>query len=161
MVRKRASIMAVDALLKRLAQYRLVFLDTMVFVYVLERHLVYSALAEIVLNKVEAGDLRAITSSLTLAEVLTGPAYAQNLEALNDYELYINHFPNLTIHSVEPKHARTIAQVRSSTRLRTPDAVQLAVAMAASVDAIIGNDQMWNGKTAPLDYVMLAEFTAA
>ena len=150
--------MAVNALQKKLAQYSLVFLDTMVFVYALEYHPLYSAAAETVLHMVE---LHAVTSSLTLAEVLTGPAYAQNPEALNDYELYLSHFPNLTVLSVDPNHARVIAQLRSSTRLRTPDAVQIAVAMAANVDAIVGNDKMWSGKTAPLEYVMLAEYITA
>ena len=150
--------MAVNALQKRLVRYNSVFLDTMVFVYALEHHPVYSAAAATVLHMVESGELHGIISSLTLAEVLTGPAYAQNLEALNDYELYLSHFPNLTLHSVEAKHARVIAQIRSSTHLRTPDAIQIAVAMTANVDAIVGNDKMWSGKTAPLDYVLLAEY---
>ena len=153
--------MVVSALQKRLARYSLVFLDTMVFVYALEHHPTYSAAVATILHMVESGELHAITSSLTLAEVLTGPAYAQNLEALNDYELYLSNFPNLTLQSVESKHACVIVQVRSSTRLLTPDAIQIAVAMAANVDAVISNDKMWSGKTAPLDYIMLAEYVTA
>jgi predicted nucleic acid-binding protein len=152
---------AVAALRRRLAQHQVVFLDTMVFVYILEQNPAFATLAEAVLESVEVGELRAITSALTLAEVLTGPSFTQNTKALSDYELYITHFPNLMIHSVESQHARRIAEVRASTRLRMPDAIQIAIAAYAGATAVVGNDKGWKGKTAPLDLLLLSDFADA
>jgi predicted nucleic acid-binding protein len=150
--------MGVESLKRRLGDYRLVFLDTMVFVYLLERNSTYVALAEAVLESVEAGRLEGLTSALTLAEVLTGPAQTKDAEAMRDYELYLTYFPHLKILGVEPEHASIIAQVRAATGLRTPDAIQLALATVAGVDAIIGNDKAWTGKTGTIDYLMLNSF---
>lgn len=150
--------MGVEALRKRLSEHKLVFLDTMVFVYLLERNPAYAALAGTVLESVETGELEALTSVLTLAEVLTGPAQAQDAEALRDYTLYLTHFPHLKIMSIETGHAPTIAKVRALTGLRTPDATQIALAKVAGADAIIGNDKAWVGKTDAIKYCMLDSF---
>lgn len=150
--------MGVDTLHQRLGEYKRVFLDTIVFVYLLEQNFHYLALAEVIFENVEAGRLEALTSVLTLAEVLTGPAQAQDAEAMHDYELYLLSFPHLTILGVERKHASTIARVRAATGLRTPDAIQIALATWAGANAIIGNDKTWAGKTGTIDYLMLNTF---
>jgi predicted nucleic acid-binding protein len=48
--------------------------------------------------------------------------------------------------------------VRAATGLRTPDAIQIALATVAGVDAMIGNDKAWAGKTGAIDYLMLQSF---
>ena len=150
--------MGVEDLRQRLGRHKLVFLDTMIFVYLLEQNPTYIALAETIFAEVEAGTLEALTSVLTLAEVLTGPAQAQDVEAMHDYELYLTSFPHLKIVGVERQHVSAIAQVRAATGLRTPDAIQIAVATVAGADAIIGNDKAWNGKTGETAYLMLNAF---
>lgn len=150
--------MGVEVLRRQLSEHRLVFLDTMVFVYLLEQNPTYIAMAETIFAEVEAGRLEALTTVLTLAEVLTGPAQAQDVEAMHDYELYLTSFPHLKIVEVERQHASTIAQVRAATGLRTPDAIQIAVATVAGADAIIGNDKAWKGKTGEIAYLMLNEY---
>jgi predicted nucleic acid-binding protein len=148
----------VEALRRRLSEHKLVFLDTMVFVYVLERNPVYLALTRDVLGSIEAGRLEGLTSALTLAEVLTGPAQVQNVEAMRDYELYLTNFPHLKIVGVGQIHASTIARVRALTGLRTPDAVQIAIAQVEGAGAIIGNDKAWVGKTGAIEYLLLDSF---
>lgn len=150
--------MGVEALRQRLGKYKSVFLDTMIFVYLLEHNSTYVTLAQEVLKSVEDGKLEAVTSALTLAEVLTGPAQKGDVEAMRDYELYLTYFPHLRIISVEPEHASAIARVRASTGLRTPDAIQIALATVTGVDAMIGNDKAWAGKTGAIDYLMLQSF---
>ena len=150
--------MGVEELRQQSGRHKRMFLDTMVFVYLLERNPHYGSLAEAILADVEAGKLEALTSALTLAEVLAGPAQAQNIAAMHDYELYLTSFPHLTILDVERKHASTIARVRAATGLRTSDAIQIALAASAGADAIIGNDKAWLGKTGAIDYLMLNAF---
>jgi predicted nucleic acid-binding protein len=150
--------MGVAELQQTLAAYKLAFIDTMVWVYLLDEHPDYTDLAEVVIGLAEHGLLQACTSALTLAEILTGPAKKSNIAAVNDYTLYLTHFPNLIIFPVDVNLARQIALVRASTGLRTPDAIQIAVAMAAGADVIIGNDKSWRGKTGSLAFVLLDDF---
>ena len=150
--------MGVEGLRRALAAHQRVFLDTMVLAYLLDEHPIYADLAEAVMTLVEEGSLSAVTSALTLAEILTGPAKAGNIQALRDYELYVTHFPNLAIWPVDAALARQVAQVRAATGLRTPDAVQLAVAASAGVDAIVGNDRSWRNKVGDTALYLLDDF---
>ena len=152
--------MGVAALAAALAPHPIIFVDTMVFVYLLEDHPGYGALAAAVMNTVEQGGVTGVTSMLTLAELLTGPARASNLTALRDYELYLTNFPNLTLRPIDAAVARRVATVRAATGLRTPDAIQLATAQLAGATAVVGNDRGWQGKTGGLALLLLHEFLA-
>ena len=66
--------MGVEALRETLGRYRLVLLDTMVFSYHLSDHPRYAPLASAVLEAVEAGRVSGLTTTITLAEILTRPA---------------------------------------------------------------------------------------
>jgi len=150
--------MGVAALATALAPHPIVFVDTMVIVYLLENHPVYGDVAATVMNTIEQGVVTGVTSMLTLAELLTGPARAGNFTALRDYELYLTNFPNLTLHSIDADVARKVATVRAATGLRTPDAIQLATAELAGATAIVGNDKGWKGRTGALDLLLLNAF---
>lgn len=138
--------MGVDDLLRRLADCRLIALDTMVFSYHLADHPRYAALTTAVLGAVEVGQLAGLTTTVTLAEILTVPAKAGDRQALQDYELYLTRFPNLKIVPLDAPLARETALIRGETGLRTPDAVQVAAARLADADAILTNDHRWVGR---------------
>ena len=62
--------------LERLNRYRLLLLDTMVFSYHLSDHPRYSPLTRTLLSAVESGLVAALTTTVTLGEVLSVPARA-------------------------------------------------------------------------------------
>jgi predicted nucleic acid-binding protein len=132
----------------------------MVFVYLLDDHPRYVELSAVVLSAVESGRLEGITTTVTLAELLTAPAQAGDERALRDYELYLTHFPHLTILPLDVGLARLAARTRVQSGLPLPDAVQVAAASHAGCDVIVSNDRRWRGKTGPLELVLLDEFAA-
>ena len=67
------------------------------FVYHLANHPRYAASTTAVLEAVETGQLAGMTTTITLAEILTAPAKAGDRQASQDYELYLTVFPNLQI----------------------------------------------------------------
>jgi predicted nucleic acid-binding protein len=148
----------VDSLREILDGYRLVFLDTMVFSYQLANHPRYAPLTSVVLNAVESGQIAGLTSTITLAEILTLPAKAGDQQAIRDYELYLTHFPNLDVVSLDTALARETARVRAATGLRTPDAIQVATARLAHADAIVTNDRRWAGRVTDPALVMLDSY---
>ena len=81
-----------------LATHTKVVLDTMVLIYLIERHPRYFDLAKKVLETIESGALTGIISTITLAEILISPAQAGDMAAMRDYELYLLNFP-CRIHS--------------------------------------------------------------
>ena len=152
--------MEVDDFRRLLAGLHLVALDTMVFVYHLANHPRYAALTTAVLEAVETGQLAGMTTTVTLAEIMTAPAKVGDRQAFQDYELYLTRFPNLQIAPLEVALARETALVRGATGLRTPDAIQVAAARLVNADAIITNDRRWIGRVDRPAVVVLDEYAA-
>ena len=153
--------MGVDDFRRLLAGFHLVALDSMVFIYHLANHPRYAALTTVVLEAVETGHLAGMTTTITLAEILTTPAKAGDRQAAQDYELYLTRFPNLQIAPLDVALARETALVRGATGLRTPDAIQVAAARLVKADAIITNDRRWVGCVDRPAVVVLDEFVAS
>ena len=150
--------MGVEQLRDKLAPCRLLALDTMVFSYHLSNHPRYTPLTTAILKRIESGETAGLTTTVTLAELLTRPAQANDRQAMRDYELYLTHFPNLRIVPLDQALAREVALVRAATGLRMPDAIQIAAARHHGVDAIVTNDRRWQGKVTELALVLLDDF---
>jgi len=153
--------MDVDDLRHTLSGCRLVALDTMVLSYHLSNHPRYTPLTSAVLEAVESGQISGLITTVTLAEVLTLPAKAGDRQAMQDYELYLTHFPNLRLVPLDADLARETALVRAATGLRTPDAVQVAAARLSGADAIVTNDRRWAGRVKEPALVMLDDYVEA
>lgn len=133
----------VEAFLEALAGRERVLLDTMVFSYHFSAHPRYLPLTTTLLSQIEAGELEGLVTTVTLAEVLAAPARLGNEEAMYDYELFLVHFPHLRVVPLDVALARETARVRAETRLRFPDAVQVAAGRLAGADTLVTNDLRW------------------
>jgi len=130
----------------------------MVFSYHLANHPRYVPLTRVVLEAVESGQVAGLITTVTLAEVLTAPAQAGDRRAMLDYELYLTNFPNLRLVVLDAALARETALVRATSRLRMPDAVQVAAARLAGADGIVTNDPRWAGRVTQPQVVMLDDY---
>jgi len=153
--------MGVDALMEALAGHERLLLDTMIFSYHLAGHPRYAPLTTAVLRAVESGAVAGLATTITLAELLTRPAQERDQAALQDYEAYLLHFPNLEIVPLDISVARETALVRAGTGLRTPDAIQVAAARVHGADAVVTNDRRWAGKFAEPAVILLDNFLGA
>ena len=131
----------------RLRAARTVGLDSAIFIYYFEEHPRYQALCTEVFDGMEAGVIQAVTSTVTLIEVLVRPL-AQGQDALcARYEQYLQFGPSLTLRGLDPGLARKAAELRASYRLRTPDAIQLAAAIEFGARVFLTNDDRIHGIT--------------
>ena len=149
--------MGVEALREVLSRCRMLMLDTMVFSYHLAGHPDYTPLTSTILSAVESGAVAGLTSTITLAELLTRPAQEKDLHALRDYELYLTNFPNLKLVPLDAAVAREAALVRAVTGLRMPDAIQIAAARINGADTISTNNRAWIGKVAAPALLILGD----
>ena len=138
---------SVADLRRALAGCHLLALDTIVFSYHLAASPRYAPLTSAVLEAVESGQVPALITTLTLAEVLAAAAQAGSRQALQDYEIYLTHFPNLRLVPLDVPLAREAALVRAC-GLRMPDAINVAAARLYGADAILTNDRRWAGRVA-------------
>ncbi len=126
-----------------LRRHRRVAIDSCIFIYELEANPRYVALARRVFTWLEKPSHSAVTSTLTMAEVLTLP-YAQKSEQwVNQYYGLLSRYPNLEWIAPDLEIADLAAQFRAQCRLRTPDAIQAATAVRAGVRGFISNDPVF------------------
>ena len=121
-----------------LPQGATVMVDTAPFIYVLESH---PQFADQFLGLFEAaakGDLAIALSTITLAEVLTGPFKAGQTALAKRYEKSLS---NYTVVPVSTPIAALAAQLRARYRLKLPDAIQLATALDIGAAAFVTHDR--------------------
>lgn len=118
-----------------------VALDTAVFIYYIEEHPDYLPLVEPLFAEIDAGARDAVTSALTLLEVLVVPYRAGDLRLAARYELLLTGSRGLHLIDPDRSQLRTAAQLRALYRLRTPDALQIAAALTAQCQTFVTNDR--------------------
>lgn len=152
--------MGIEDLRDEIGARRLLLVDTPIFSYHLSDHPRYAPLTAVILEAIESGRVAGLTSAITVAEILTLPAQAGDLQAMQDYELFLTSFPNLRVAPLDVPLARETALVRAATDLRTPDAVQVAAARLYGADAIITNDHRWAARVPAPAVILLDTYLA-
>jgi predicted nucleic acid-binding protein len=125
------------ALLRR---HRRIAIDTSIFIYYLEANPSYVEMAGQIFAWLERSPHSAVTSTLTMTELLVQPWRDGNETLVNQYYGLLSLFPNLDWVSPDLAIAETAAQIRAKHRLRTPDALQAATAVCRGATAILTND---------------------
>lgn len=118
----------------------IVGLDSSVFIYHFEAHPRYKALCGEAFDLMEAGAIQAVTSTVTLIEVLVQPLVKGERDLYLRYEQYLRFGPSLTLRSLEPDVALQAAQLRARYQVRTADAIQLAAALEFGARLFLTND---------------------
>ena len=123
-----------------LTRHRLIALDTSAFIYFVERHPRYFGACEKVFRVIESGHIAACTSTLTLLEILVGPYQSRNEELALKFFSLLSTYPHLTWTPLTMDIADRAAKIRAELRLRTPDSIQAASAVASGATGFICND---------------------
>ena len=119
---------------------QVVGLDTAPLIYFIEQNPTYLEVVRAFFRAMDRGDLRVVTSTLTLTEVLVYPLRLGNTELAEQYQNILFAQENLTTFSVSPEVAELAAQLRASWNLRTPDAIQMATAIRGGATFFFTND---------------------
>lgn len=119
---------------------QVVGIDTAPLIYYLEEHPTYLPLVDPFFNALARGELHAVTSTVTLIEVLTQPLRFGNTALAAQYRSLLLNNEAITVREVSVAIAEEAARLRATYALRTPDAVQLAAAIVADASAFLTND---------------------
>jgi predicted nucleic acid-binding protein len=116
-------------------------LDTAIFIYMIEENSEY--LPEIVplFREADEGKRTLVTSALTLLEVLVVPYRAGNRLLADQYEALLTRSRGLHVVDVSRDQLRAAAQLRASTGIKTPDALQLVAAISRGCTTFVTNDR--------------------
>jgi predicted nucleic acid-binding protein len=123
-----------------LRKHRKVALDTSVFIYYMEANPLYVEMASEIFSWLETPGNVAVTSSITMTELLVQPYRTGNEMLVHRYFGLLSTFPNLEWVAPDLDVAATAAKLRALHRLRTPDALQAATAICKGATGLITND---------------------
>lgn len=143
---------------RALAGHQVVAIGTNCFIYYLEGGLWAGELKEDVFLPLEQGRFRAVTSVLTVAEILVRPKSLGLDNVCEEYTLLLSSYPNLEIVPFTLKTALRCADVRARHRIRTPDAIQIATALEKGAGVFLTNDAGLPLEVDGLQVILLRDF---
>lgn len=126
-----------------LKKHTRLYLNTSVFIYFIEEHPRYFEVCDQLFNNLEEGKTEAVTSTLTLTEILVLPYKQQNEELVLKFYSLFTTYPHLTWQPVSLPVADLAAKLRADHNLKTPDAIHAASALSSGASCIICNDQVF------------------
>jgi len=115
--------------------------DTNVFIYFLEDHPRYGSWCASLFDLNERGHNPAVTSTITLLDLLAQPYRDQKEELAQKIFALASSYPKVEWVSVTMNLADRAAELRARYRLSTPDAIQLATAIGHKATRFYGNDR--------------------
>ncbi|MDY6805143.1 MAG: type II toxin-antitoxin system VapC family toxin [Cyanobacteriota bacterium] len=132
-----------------------VYLDTNIFIYAVEGYAQFKAELNELFEAFDEGNLKAVTSELTLAEVLVKPLIDNNAKVRSAYENAIQNSQVLEVVPIDRTILIESARLRSTTSLRLPDAIHVATAILNRCETFLTNDKRLEALSA-LDVVVLS-----
>ena len=112
--------------------------DTAPWIYVLEDHPVFAPRFTGLFEAAELGRIQLALTTVTLAEVLTGPLKAKQTALAKRYEKALGRYHVVPLSA---QVALMAAQLWVQYRLKLPDAVQLASALDIGAAALVTHDR--------------------
>ena len=115
-----------------------VLVDTAPWIYLLEDHAEFAPRFLGLFEAAERGQVQLALTTVTLAEVLTGPFKAGQTALAKRYETALSAYQVVPLSAAV---ASLAAQLRVQYRLKLPDAVQLASALQIGAAALVTHDR--------------------
>lgn len=149
--------MGLDRFQAVLRRHRRIALDTSVFIYQLEANGRYLRLTDYIFAWLERPDSKAVTSTITMTELLVQPYRDSDEERADEFYGLLSTYPNLEWIAPNLEIADLAARFRGLHRLRTPDALQAATAAHAGATAMITNGAVFE-RLGAMEAVILERF---
>nr|WP_319538552.1 type II toxin-antitoxin system VapC family toxin [uncultured Methanospirillum sp.] len=119
-----------------------IYLDTNIFIYALEAFPEYLELIQSLFSSIDSGKYKAVTSELTLAEVLVKPLIDHNAELEYVYQSTIQSSDSIDVIPISRDILIEAAKNRAgSPSIHLPDAIHAATARLHQCSSFITNDK--------------------
>jgi predicted nucleic acid-binding protein len=142
---------------RAIERHKIIGLDTAPFIYYIEDVAPYADLLHPVFSLVENHALRAVTSTVTLAEILTKPFSDKNFSLADEIKFTLKSYSSLSIASIDEKLGEVAALIRARYTIRLPDALQVAAAVNGEATLFLTNDRRVK-KFDALQVLVLSDF---
>jgi predicted nucleic acid-binding protein len=119
-----------------------VALDTVIFIYFVARHPRFYPLVRQLFERIARGELKVVTSALTLHETLIVPYRKGDRALASRYEAIVTQNRAVRFVEVTRYQHRSAALVRAVTRVKTADSFHIAAALTNGCKTFLTNDRV-------------------
>ena len=135
--------MGIDQFRSFLRRHRRIALDTGIFICQLEASPRYVALSDAVFSWIERPGVGAVTSTITMTELLVQPYRDGDQNRADEFYALLSTYPHLEWIAPNLEIADEAARLRALHRIKTPDALQAATALQSGATAMVTNDPVF------------------
>jgi predicted nucleic acid-binding protein len=121
-----------------LQEHSVVLMDSAPIIYFLEKHPAFGQRFKPIFDAHTAGRVRFAVTTVTVAEVLTGPLQSGDEALARRYRAILESWQCIDL---DVGIAESAARLRASLRLKLPDAIQAASALAINAAALVTHDR--------------------
>lgn len=132
-------------------------IDTAPFIYFIEKHPRYFDVIRPVFLEINAGEIDAITSTVTLLEVLVQPLRMKDNSLAQRYREILLQSDGLTTFEILHEISEKSAELRAKYSIKTPDAIQIAVGIFYDATKFLTNDSDLK-KVSEIEVLVLDDF---
>ena len=115
-------------------------IDTAPMIYFIEEHAKYREIIRPVFVEIDSGNIEAITSTITLLEVLVHPLRTGNEARAEKYREILLSSESLTTFEIFHEVSEMASRLRAKYSMKTPDAIQIAVGTLYGASKFLTND---------------------
>lgn len=115
-------------------------IDTAPIIYYIEKNNKYISLVKPIFLGIDSKEIDAITSTVTLLEVLVHPLKISNDELAKQYREILLYSGGLTTYEIDHQISEKAAQLRGKYSIKTPDALQISVGILYGAEKFLTND---------------------
>lgn len=134
-----------------------VCMDTAPIIYFIEKNPKYLGVLKPVFLEIDTGRIKAITSTITLLEVLVHPFRTKNVILAEKYRDILLYSGGLTTFEIFHEVSEMSSKLRAKYSIRTPDAIQIAVGLLYRASKFLTNDSVLK-KVSDIDVLVLDDF---
>lgn len=134
-----------------------IFIDTAPIIYFIEKHKRYMNIVRPVFTEIDSGKIQALTSTITLLEVLVHPFKTNNEKLAERYREILLNSENLTTFEILHEVSEISSKLRAKYSIKTPDAIQIAVGILYGADKFLTNDPSLK-KVIDIEVLVLDDF---
>jgi predicted nucleic acid-binding protein len=134
-----------------------VCIDTAPIIYFIENHESYLNILRPVFAEIDDGNIEAITSTITLLEVLVQPFRTKNESLAERYRDILLYSEGLTTFEILHEISELSSKLRAKYSVKTPDAIQIAVGILHGANKFLTNDPVLK-KVSDISVLVLDEF---
>lgn len=117
-----------------------IFLDTAPVIYYIEATPAYADIVRAAFTSIDAGQIQALVSPVTLAECLTLPIRQNQSKIVQLFTDLLTSTEGISMVEINASIGQKSAELRVQYKLKLPDALQIATAIYYECDAFLTND---------------------